>query len=263
MLKSPDQALRIPLRIFNLVPEEKRRLGLIVFLIAAVHLALFFILEIHYPAGHPTNQRRTEIFLSSSELMGNDSWQSTVFWNQMRDPSALLRQSLIPVEKKIALHPVFESPSNSTLPLLAIGSEAESPWEEMAPLENRALEKMIPTPRTFTYSTALLNVSHSSRLFLSKNLEARKKTLPSSLPKLTVNLLNESGATTVRVGINPEGLVLHALIEESSGAASVDQVALQECRKMIFQPLGNSELEWGNVTFFWAFESAPAPKETP
>ncbi|MES2308363.1 MAG: energy transducer TonB [Verrucomicrobiota bacterium] len=263
MLKSPDQALRIPLRIFNLVPEEKRRLGLIVFFIAAIHLALFFFLEIHYPATQPTSSRRSEIFLSTAHLMSGDSWHRTQFWNQMRDPSTLLHQSLIPTEKKIALRPLFENSSSSTLPLLAIGSEAESPWEEAVPLENRAMEKMISTPRNFTYSTTLSNVSHSTRIYFSKNLDARKKTISTSPPKLTVNLLNESGTTTIRLGVNAEGIVLHALIEESSGAANVDQIALQECRKMIFQPISNGDVEWGNVTFFWAFDNTPPAKETP
>ena len=259
MLKTPKIDLRIPLRIFQLLPEEKRRLGLIVFIVGLIHLLLFFTIEIQYPTANEAATRRTEIFLSSSSLMGAESWTSTVFWNQMRDPSTVLHQSLISPEKLKLLQPVFEKISDSNLPLLPVGSEFNSQEEKLLPLENKAFEKMILSPNKFIFSTSATTPNPPSQILYSKNLEERAIKTPLVWPKASVNLLNESRVTTIRLGISPEGFVIHALVEESSGSNSVDQIALQEIRKTTFQVKAGSTLEWGSITVFWAFTN-PAPQ---
>lgn len=255
MLKNSEYALRIPLRIFHLVPEEKRRLGLIVFFVGMIHLLLFMTLEIHYPTAHNNSVRRSEIFLSTSDLMSSTSWNSTLFWNQMRDPSLLLHQSLVEEERPKNLQPVFETISNSNLPLLPVGSDARAPLEEEIPLEKSALEKMIAIPNQFSYSSDLPPLTRKTQVLFSKNLLDRAaKKLP-SLPTPSINLLNESRVSTLRIGISPEGFVLHSLIEESSGSSSVDQLALAEIRKIVFQPSAQQSLEWGSVTIYWTFSN--------
>lgn len=259
MLKNPDLALKIPLRIYHWVPEEKRRLGIIIFAILIFHAFLFFVIEVHYPIAQPSSNRRTEIFLSTSELLGVDSWQSTQFWNQMRDPSLLLRQNFLLPEKRKRIDPHFDSPSTSSLPLLVIGSEAESLWEETIPLQNRALEHLTPPPPSFIPSSEIIPIHPSTQLLLSKNLELRKKSTPKTPPSPQVNLLNETGTTTLRLGVSSEGIVFHVLLEESSGSPAVDQLAIDLLRKTIFHPLPSSTLEWGTATFFWKFEPARTP----
>ncbi len=259
MQKIHEHTLRIPLRIFQLVPEAKRRLGLIVFIVAFIHFLLFFFLEIHYPTTHGSAVRRTEVFLSSPALMGVETWNSTVFWNQMRDPSTLLRQSLIPQESSKLIHPVFETISNSHLPLLPVGSEAEVQNEEQLPLDRKAFEKMVLVPKNFVFSVNSPNTNPSTQVLYSKNLESRMNKSVTVWPSVTVNLLNESRVTTIRIGISAEGAVLHTLIEESSGSNEVDQIALQEIRKKTFQPRAGQGIEWGSATIFWVFNS-PLPK---
>ncbi len=132
----------------------------------------------------------------------------------------------------------------------------------MLPLENKAFEKMVLSPNPFIFSTTATTPHPTSQILYSKNLEERAIKTPLVWPKATVNLLNESRVTTIRLGISPEGVVIHALVEESSGSNAVDQIALQEVRRATFQVKAGSKLEWGSITVFWTFTNpAPQPKE--
>jgi TonB family protein len=133
--------------------------------------------------------------------------------------------------------------------------------EEEIPLEKRALEKMLAVPNQFSYSTELPSLNRKTQLIFSKNLHDRLSQKLSSWPSPSINLLNESQVGTLRIGISPEGFVLHSLVEESSGSSPVDQLALAEIRKTVFQPRAQQTIEWGTVTIYWTFNN-PSKKGT-
>ena len=121
---------------------------------------------------------------------------------------------------------------------------------------------MIAIPNQFSYSGELPTLSRKTQVLFSKNLLDRAALKLPSWPTPSINLLNESRVSTLRIGISPEGFVLHALVEESSGSSPVDQLALAEIRKIVFQPQARQSLEWGTVTIYWTFNnpSEKAPK---
>ena len=74
----------------------------------------------------------------------------------------------------------------------------------------------------------------------------------------TINSLASLMPTQVRVGVNPDGLVLYALLDRSSGDDAVDAQALDIARQFRFEAehVNNTPpLTWGVLRFLWATQS--------
>lgn len=95
-------------------------------------------------------------------------------------------------------------------------------------------------------------------------LENRSVTYVPTLP--TITSPRSLAPTQVRVGVNPDGLVLYALLDVSlrdgsSGDDGVDAQALDMARQFRFEAEHVSStppLTWGVLRFLWATQSPPA-----
>jgi TonB family protein len=84
-------------------------------------------------------------------------------------------------------------------------------------------------------------------------LENRSVASVPSLP--TINSSAPLAPTQIRVGVNPDGLVLYALLDRSSGDDGVDTQALDIARQFRFEAEHVSStppLTWGILRFLWA-----------
>jgi TonB family protein len=67
--------------------------------------------------------------------------------------------------------------------------------------------------------------------------------------------------TVLGVGIDRRGGVISALVEESCGDPSVDQLAVQSVQSWLFSPrTGGADADWGRVVVFWDLNEKRAPE---
>jgi len=90
-------------------------------------------------------------------------------------------------------------------------------------------------------------------------LENRGVAYEPSLP--TINSPAPLMPTQIRVAANPDGLILYALLNRSSGDDGVDAEGLDIARQFRFEAehtSGTPPLTWGVLRFLWATQAPPA-----
>jgi TonB family protein len=99
-----------------------------------------------------------------------------------------------------------------------------------------------------------------TRVVIPLPLAERAPAVPASLPQLEGVAPPQS--TALRVAVDKDGRVRYAMIEESSGFAAADRMAVGLVSSWRFAPReqAGDAVDWGEVRFFWAggAESAPA-----
>lgn len=265
--KLPELAKALTIEpIFEIVPPEKRRLGLFLLMAALAHFLAFYLIQITYPQAPIRPASRVQVTLTETVSQAPLNRASLRFWYTLEDPSLLIRPRGPLVETgKMPVTPLRADShaASHQATALALREERISFLPDGLPSLNERATAMMELPRqTFAYAEAKpADTKPATTLSFDPALTARVIQPLPSLPKQSSSLLTEAGATILRLGIGPDGRVAHALIEQSCGKAAVDAVALQTLRKTHFQPATgqNPALAWGQVTVYWQFEPEAAP----
>ena len=255
--------------LFDVVPPEKRRLGLFLLLVGLLHVAAFSFIQITYPQPPIRTASRVHVTLTETLSQAPVNRTSLRFWYALEDPSLLIRPRDPVIDTaKIEITPIKHDSIPAAQPVtLPVRDDKISFLPDGLPsLTERAGAMMEPPRQIFAYADSKTSTAKpTTTLSLDPALSARAITPLPTLPKQASSLLTEAGATILRVGVNPDGRVAHVLVEQSCGKAAVDAVALQALRKTHFQPATgvNPGLVWGQVTVYWQFEPEPTPAATP
>lgn len=237
--------------LVHVVPEEKRRLTGYVLLALLAHVVLFAGVKLTYPEStrQPQPRVRAMLALPQRETILYDTEQrDREFWDQLHDPSMLILPSdkldadLIalraprPGETVPALSPT-EAALASPLEPVTLRQDGTQLPEGLLPLKRRAVNQLLPESRVFLLTEDVTpDDTSASELLLSGPLASRRWVLEPALPSPAIEVLPPRGTTLLRVGVDANGQVVHALVLEGSGNASLDLKGLSAVRAGRFAP---------------------------
>lgn len=248
----------------QVMPPERRWLGLVIFGSLLVHLAGFFVFRVD-----PVNTRayvsrpRQATLMTPGLEMGPGSGGNWIQWLDWRDPSAIalpwspLAEPSIPELKPSTAGsvPLPDMPASpAVLPRDLPGSLPEKADKLINGTTRQPMPIRVESPPPLSGTAYRLEGKISDRRILGKPV----------LPKPRTDLSLK--VTILGVGIDRRGEVVSALVEESSGDGTVDQTAVQAVQSWLFAPRsGGSEVDWGRVVVFWDLNEklAEEPAKTP
>lgn len=238
--------------IVQVVPEEKRRLTGYLLLALLAHVVLFAGVKLTYPEStrQPQPRVRAMLALPQRETILYDTEQrDREFWDQLHDPSMLilppdkLDADLIalraprPGETVPAVSPTEAALASPLAPVTLRQDGTQLP-EGMLPLQRRAVNQLLPQPRAFLFVDEEVTPDETSvsELLLSGPLASRQWVVEPALPSPAIEVLPPRGTTVLRLGVDANGQVVHALVLEGSGNASLDLLGLDAVRAGRFAP---------------------------
>jgi len=254
---------------FEAVPEEQRRLGILIFVALLGHIGAFCLLRVTYPPTATVEHPRTRVTLIAPAPDGAESprFLGFVSWSSLNDPSAAIFPPDLLATSNPAGNPApdaevvprWPAPSVSETAPAPLSSALEILPDRLAPLPDRASAALVIPRETPNLSAALTRLPVDHTVVQWGDALAARHPAEWSLPAVPVRLLAESDVTILRIAVDAAGHVAHALVDESSGSSDVDAIALDGVRQLRFTPAPGTGLLWGRATLFWRFQAAEAP----
>jgi hypothetical protein len=253
-------------RLFSGI-RKNRQFTLIVFIVSLMHLFPFLYLRVSYPQDRLTPKFFSKIILWAPEKMPAIVQAQMNFIETFRDPSRLM----LPGPYSIS---VSEDPPTSRLTKLepsparpvtlnAVLSRINKDPETLAVRANMAMNLK---PVRFIRVAPIRETvwEPETRVVFASSI--RDRVIGSSLkfPRVRAEILNQTMTTQIRIALDGHGLVRHAMVVISSGSVSIDNKALELVHRIQFTRLSeeeSSKLTWGEVKFFWAFDTVEGEKE--
>ena len=248
------------------VPEEQRRLGILIFVALLGHIAAFFLLRITYPPAVTVEHPRTRVTLIAPSPDGAESprFLGFVSWSSLNDPSSAIfppdflassnpTGTLAPDADVIPRWPAASTSETAPVPL---SSAFEILPDRLAPLPDRASAALVAPHQMPNLSAALTRLPVDHTVVQWGDALSSRHPSDWTLPAAPVRLLAESDVTILRIAVDAAGRVAHALVDESSGNSDIDALALDSVRQLRFAPAPGAALLWGRATVFWRFQAA-------
>jgi TonB family protein len=253
--------------LINAVPEEKRRLGLFIFLAATLHFVAFTFIQVRYPTPFlPAVSGLHLIFDISNPL--NPTTQTTLSaWSSLLDPSALIvsRDPLIDRNDfKITPQPLIQKPANDHSPAVGLARDLQFLPDHAAPLVDRVKAAFNPPlKKPLERASVSLPARPETVLELSSSLQGRLPNPGPVLPRPVAGSLTEAGVTLLRIGVDQDGRVQYALVEKSSGKSATDDLGMAALRRVRFESVSEPGITWGQATIYWQFQGDSVPTPAP
>lgn len=237
----------------DLIPPERRWLGLLIFGSACAHLLFFFIFKITPPSAAGAPKKPAQVTWVPKNSKSQSSNQ--LIWLDWRDPSAVaLPRSPLPQLLPKDSPPVIPDRYQS---LNKMSQKMDTPYltDKPLPLAERVVVKDEPLqtkPETVQIETPPIpggtHVSFFGALANRPVLVRKEFPQPAVTDVLRVTILN--------LGISAAGGVETIMVEETSLDASIDLLAIKILRQWKFTPLTTKgpELTWGRAVIYWDFQ---------
>lgn len=238
----------------DLIPPERRWLGLFVFGSICAHTAFFFIFKVTVPASQGMPRRPAQVTLLSSTA-------PNLIWLDWRDPSAIaLPRSPLPrilppsdlpglPDRYAGLSPLSAEVQVGKLKDVRRSLAEQSPKDSLSVVSPSRVQVEIPPPLGGTQVQFFGGVAGREAVF--------RKDFPQ--PPVSDVLR----VTVLNVGINASGSVDAVMVEDTSNDPAVDQLAVTTLRQWKFKPrMGRSrgqEMDWGKVVVYWDYQNKPRP----
>jgi TonB family protein len=240
----------------DLVPPERRWLGLLVFCSIFAHGVFFFIFKITPPGSQGLPRRPSQVTLLAAT--------PSIIWLDWRDPSSIaLPRSPLP-----RVSPPSEFPGlpdrYTDLSELSGQLQVGSLKDTRVPLSERSTKEFVP--ETLKPSKVVVENPPSpagTEIQFLGTLAGREPVFRPELPKPPVS--DVLRVTVLNVGINASGTVDAIMVEETSLDTSVDQLAVTTLRQWKFKPrkVQGQEIDWGKVIVYWDYQGKPKPVAPP
>ena len=220
-----------------------------IFTAALLHAAIFFLFSVKHPPPKSSGTNPARLYFLPSDNPEYSRIESTLYSS---DPALFA--------PKRGLPPQEELPNATYTPQYA---KATIAWDE-PPLRIRtsSTDRVFKGPVPISSKKSPQPDKSSllpTRVRASEEIAAR---LP-EIPPLT-NFQSRSTQTPETanwmVAISPDGKVLHAITDKSSGDPELDRAALAFVRKIPFSPSQENETVWGFLEFQWGSD-VPPPTE--
>ena len=217
-----------------------------IFSAALLHAAIFFLFSVKHPPSKSSGTNPARLYF----LPSNNPEYSRI-------ESALYSSDPALFAPKRGLPPQEELPNATYTPQYA---KATIAWDE-PPLRTRTP----PTDRVFKGPVRISSKKSPqpakssplpTRVRASQEIALRLPEIP-SLPKFQSRSTQPPETANWMVAISPDGSVLHAITDKSSGDPELDRTALIFLRKLPFSPSQENETVWGFVEFQWGSDVLP------
>ena len=264
------------------VPEEQRRLGLWIGVALVGHIVGFACLRVATPPAPPAPAPTVHVTLYRPAETAPDAPEGErvrggdpAFWSRINDPSLLIfppkflasgggRDPLVP-------QPLWSGDTPGSSPLLALPPDLNPLPDALPPLARRAADALavaVPSPQIPNLRAALFRPAAAKTTVLWDGPAAFLDRRPGEwkLPAAPASVLLEARPTVLRLAVDGEGRVVHAMVDQSSGRSEVDLVAIDGARRLRFKTAAGASLLWGTASVYWQYtvSSAPAaPAGTP
>jgi TonB family protein len=236
----------------RLFPQEKNRLPWLISLALLAHGGMLAVLKIKQAAPLTTN---TPVLQSTTLMTGQSAAFSPedLAWLDWRDPSApILPRG--PLPQLPAMPPLAHEKSPPPTTIQPPGLSAQLP--SIVRQAQDSLTAFRPSPREVQIETPPQLSGTVVEINIDRNV-IKKTDLPQ--PEADRNLK----VTICQIGIDALGLVEHALVDNSCGDPTIDQLAVQELKNWQFTPAPGKELQWSKAIIYWHFKNKAALESTP
>ena len=214
---------------------------------ALLHAAIFFLFSVKHPAPRSAGTNHARLYFLPSSSAEISSIESTL---HSSDPALFAPGRGLPEDDDL--------PSATYPPQYA---KATTAWEE-PPLQiqknrdDRILQGPVRMPRKKPARLSF-NAAPSTRLHASEEIAHR---LPANyaMPKFQTRSAAPPEPAIFLIALTPEGKVLHAFTDKSSGDNDLDREALNFLEKLEFSPSQKNAADWGFLEFQWGSEVLPA-----
>ena len=255
------------------VPEERRRIGVLLLGALMLHAGGFLLLRVSYPEAAPVltpARQRLMVYAPAPGASRMPTVADMGFWSQIDDPSLVVFPpdvATLPAEGTAAsarYHASDEAAGaggqvQAPQALVALDPNVRTLPDRLAPLAQRASEALGSAgPRqVFHYSVApsLPAASGTAVRWAGSPAFAARAPAEWRLPAVSSDLLAEPGVTVLRLAADGAGRIAHVLVEESCGNSETDLAAVVAARRLHFAPApaSDTDLAWGNVAVYWKF----------
>jgi TonB family protein len=242
------------------VPKTQRRLGLFIFLALLVHLSTFFFIRIDTTRAELSHPARSRVTVQDPPDAASESASGDRYWDDLSDPRLFLLP-LEPFSTVTTADPALDFAAinaplgRTTFPPPAPVRDRPEARAAATPLADKAAAATIPARQPFTFDETPPAIAHATTWEWSPDLLPRQPVVPTTLPSPVSD--TELVPTQIRLAIDPDGSVEHALIEQSCGNLELDQQAVLAARKIRFLPDATAGLQWGRVTIAWNYTAPP------
>jgi TonB family protein len=249
------------------VPKGQRRLGLFIFLAFLVHVAVLHFVRIDATRAELRRQARIHVAVESPAAASMESSSGDNFWDRLTDPRLFLLPLASSTSQAEDAAPGFAAMNPSIgsqeLPPTAPPENYQFNRPSMTPLAQRVETAMAPPRQPFVYDESPPVIAAKTTVEWDGALAARQPVGVADLPSPVSD--TSLAPTKLRVAIDADGTVEHALVEQScgSGRLDLDQEAILAVRKVRFRPEDQAGLVWGQVTVFWHYSATPSEEVVP
>lgn len=248
-----------------LAPALHRRLGLFILLSFFVHAIPFLILRTAPGSLRLSSLPQPQVIMLSASVPNAEAMAGELAWFDLFDPRMLASTtSQLPLEKLLppsAIESTIEpfSPESFLKPIPSRIKPARL-LENRSPLNERIASSISPPMSTPSPLPLESPPSLSGTQVSLEELPAeRPPTHQPALPRPRSSLALST--TSLHIAISPEGIVSHALVDESCGDSSIDALAVKHLKDWRFRkaPSEGTKTQWARARVFWDFQP-PAPK---
>ena len=232
-------------------------LAAFIFLSFLMHSAAFFLFQGKTPA--PPRALRTapmvQLLTPPDESAASTPETAALLqWIATHDPALVAKVQTI---EPTGLLDVPYHPSFQTIRTRPLGAPLDPPTIQLPPARDplALIRSVSPAERP----AAATPPSQPTEIRFSISLQSRSKEQPTFTPAAKTNATVQP--TIVLAGVNADGEMRFAFVQQASGDSALDNDALAFIRELHFAPSGEP-MQWGTVTVTWGDDTiAPlAPK---
>jgi len=241
--------VRTPSLIFEWPSRHRIHLFLpfAVLVAALLHAAIFFLFSVKHPPPKSGSTNTARLYFLSSTSPGASRIESAL---HSSDPALFAPGRGLPEPA--------EWPTSTYTPQFAKDTTSWDvpPLRIQKPRIDRTVQGPVKIPRKRP-SLGATHAAPGTRLRASEDIAPRLPGTP-AMPKFHTRSSTQPEEAIFLIAISPEGQVLHAFTDKSSGDNLLDREALAYLRKLQFSPSQKNVPDWGFVEFQWGSEVLPS-----
>ena len=253
----------------NFVPQQQRRLGLFICLALAIHAGICLFLIVDTSVARLRHEPHLYVSLDYPRALAVSGEAPDQFWDQLTDPRVFLLPHNTTADLTAGLLPWMPSaaPNSDAFPPAAPPETYRAAHPAASPLEQQVADAMEPPRQPFIYDETPVAMTRQTTWQWDDALAQRHPAGALNLPTLTSD--TNLTPTRLRVAVNADGFVEHALLEPiiDDLSAPVDtataQQAIAAAQKLRFDPVSTPGLQWGRVSIFWNYAAKPREEVVP
>lgn len=215
-------------------------LPLALLIAALLHGAIFFLFSVKYPISRSDGPNQARLYFLPDSSPEYFRIEAALYSS---DPALFAPGRGLPELE--ALPSVTYTPQygNTNLEL------EELPVGQLKPLAERAFKGPVQIPH-LKKPKPTAQPPHPTRIIASYEIQARFQE-PLDTPKFQIRSTMPLETATFMIALSPEGQVLHAIPDKTSGDSVLDDAAMSYLRMLRFLPSQKPDTTWGFIEFRW------------